>query len=208
MDNVVSINHTKENTLEFDITSEGVETKDISVRLVVKAKGMDLSFEAKKKEKDTWMVKLPKLPMLDKTTYNMKIEVVADGYYFEPLKGKLNVVGSAELYSTEPKNVTLSPDDKKGTTKEKKEVKEHRTPSSPYTKNSEKPIEQIARELMEKHNFTPAEVDRKIEQVKEKAEGVDTSKNEKVIAILEEIGIKPKAKAKRSFSLKTRLLDS
>jgi len=160
MDNVVSINHTKENVIEFDLTMEGVESKDVDVRFMVESKGMELCFKAAKKEKNTWFVKLPKLPMLERTAYKFTIEVHADGYFFKVFNGTLNVVGSAEIYSSEPKNVTLKPtksedkqtdkeDDKtsKSKDKDKKEEKKVQESSRPR----EKSIEQIAREMMERN---------------------------------------------------------
>lgn len=200
MDNVLSINHTKENVVDFEITTEGVETKDITVCLVVKAKGMDLCFEAKKKKGDEWSVKIPKLPMLDRTTYNYHIQVQSDGYHFEPLKGKFNVVGSAEVYSTAPKNTTLDPDDKKETTKKKAAAKKAVKETSQPWRAGEKPIEQLARELMEKQDFTPAEVDKKVQEAKDAVAEMPAggNKDDKIRSILEEVGIKPKAPRKKA----------
>jgi hypothetical protein len=342
MDNVVTINHTKENILEFDLTMEGVENKDITVMLMVDAKDMSLGFKATKKEKDKWAVKLPKLPMLEKTAYKFHIMVHADGYHFEPFKGTLNVVGSAEIYSSEPKNVTIKPaddnpakdkkaeakaptekkeqkkeqkvaEDVRGRSREKsieqiareltektqinsqqkpekkvenqpikeaekkperkitlgltsgtktlqenakaehtEEVKEPATPKSANDErqqqqraaveritrelaeekqrkqdektklleeqktqdkkiqksaasDGEKPIEQIARELMEKHKFSPEAISKKVEEVREAAKEAGTktgsTKDDKVLAILEEVGITPKRKKRARFSI-------
>lgn len=272
MDKIVTINHTKENTIEFDLTMDGIEVDGIVVKMMVESKGMELGFKASRKEKDTWAVKLPKLPMLERTAYKFYIEVHADGYYFEPFKGTLNVVGSAEVYSSDPKNVTLDstadkkkeekkPSSKEEKTSEKKvsENMRHRSrekgidqiarelieqqennlkspklqPSSQHTKPivaetktvaDEKhdrveqilrefkdgkgakanttPVEQIARELMETQEFSPEKIDKKIKEVSEAIKNNKGSeKDEKVIAILEEVGIVPTYKKKRRFSI-------
>lgn len=199
MDNVVSINHKKENVLEFDLTMEGVENKGISVIMMVEAKDMMLGFKAEHKEKDKWSVTLPKLPMLERTAYKFHIMVHADGYHFEPFKGTLNVVGSAEVYSSEPKNVTL----KSGNEEEKKEKTSKKEDTKKKTNEAwrgrEKPIDQIARELMEGQKYSKEHIDKKVEEVREAAEaaGSEISKDEKVMAILEEAGITPKRKATR-----------
>lgn len=202
MDNVVSINHTKENVIEFEMTTDGVETKGMSVRFIIEAKGMELGFMCKKKKGDEWSVKLPDLPMLERTAYKFHVDVIADGYYFEPMKGTLNVTGTAELYTTTPKNKTLEPEGKKKAPAKKKAVKE-RVKTEPIRSN-ERSIESIAQSLMEQTKFDNPE------QLTEKTEEKPSdNKDDKVIAILEEVGIKPKKKTTRKISfVKTRLLDS
>ncbi len=218
MENVVSINHTKASTLEFDLTTEGVETKDIVVKFMIEAKGMEIGFQAKKKKGkdagDSWSVKLPALPMLEKTAYTYCIEVHSDGYFFEPLKGTLNVVGSAEIYSTAPKNPTLKSADSKDEKKPAAKKKATEAVQTKPVRAREKGIEQIAQELMEnkanqpkpapkKKAATPEKPQRyteplikKTEQeiVEEEHEG---TKDQQVLAILEEVGIKPKSRGKR-----------
>lgn len=216
MENIVSINNTKPNTLEFDVTCEGLETKGMKVRFCIKAKGMDLQFAAKKAKGDSWGVKLPVLPMLDKTAYNFHIEVISDGYYFEVLKGTVNVVGSTDLYSTAPKNVTLDSTGKKEKKPAaKKKVKEEFIPGSYSNKPGEKSIEQIANEMMEASKERANEESKKeslIEQIAE-AEKKEVEKkmtaDDKVRAVLQEAGIIPKKKPSISkFSIKTKKYDS
>lgn len=153
MENVVTINNTKQNILEFDITVEGLDKKDVEANFIIRAKEMDLSFAAKKEKGDTWSVTIPKLPMVEKTTYKCSVVVVADGYYFEPMKGSINVVGSHEVYTTEPQNVTLKSTDsttpKKKVPAKKKTTETAPVPGSVRTKFREKSVEQLAQELME-----------------------------------------------------------
>jgi hypothetical protein len=207
----ISINHTKENIIEFDLTMEGVETKDVEVKMMVETGTMELGFKAKNKEKDTWMVKLPKLSILERTAYKFYIEIHVDGYYFTPFKGTLNVVGSAEVYSSEPKNVTLKTTNNakdepknapKGSQEEKKKVSES-------WRAKEKSIEQIARELVEQQKQekdvpvknTPV-AESPIQQTL-----MSNGKDEKVRAILEEAGIRPKPKRTRVSFVKTKTLN-
>lgn len=162
MTDTVSINNTKENTLEFDLSLQGISPADMEVRFVVEAVGMELAFKCIKQENGKWKVDLPILPILEKTMYQFHFSVIADGYYFEPLRGNINVVGSAELYVSQPKNVKLLPtepveeitDDKKDKAAEREEKKEEKKDKKeesfvPHTKSREKSIEQLAKELME-----------------------------------------------------------
>lgn len=206
MDNVVTINHKKENVIEFDLTMDGVDREGAEVKLMVETKDMELGFKATHKTKDTWSVKLPKLSILERTAYNFYIEIHVDGYFFNAFKGTLNVVGSAEIYSSEPKNVTLKNDEGKADKKEKKAEKKSVSES---WRQSEKSIEQIARELMEKRDLTKDTIDQKAEEVHEAADGAEhTDKDEKVRAILEESGIKTKRGKKPRISfIKTHTLN-
>lgn len=208
MDNVISVNHKRENVIEFDLTMEGVDAKGAEVKLMVETKDMEIGFKASKKEKDTWTVKVPKLPMLERTAYKFYIEVHVDGFFFEAFKGTFNVVGSAEVYSSEPKNVTLKSGDEKKEDK-KSEKKEEKKKVSETWRSREKSIEQIANELLEQHKYDPKAVQDKVEQLNEQEQKRDTTKDERVLAILEEAGIRPKGKEKKpriSF-IKTKTLN-
>lgn len=276
MDNVISVLHSKDNVIEFDLTMEGIELNDLEVKLMVEAKDMQLGFVASKKDGDTWKVKVPKLPFLEQSAYPCYIEVHADGYFFEPFKGTLNITKSAEVFSSDPKNVTFGPKEeekkeekpkpapkkkaaakKKATPKKEPEkkveepkeepVKESRvgkskrthlnfsiedlankliaektgkTPIGSDKKKEEKPQEKleeqtddmtfddVARKIMEAQKFKKEEIDKKVEEVKEAVEKVDHTKDEKVIAILEEAGIRPKKKKRPRISfIKTETIN-
>lgn len=208
MENIVSINHTKTNVIEFDITTEGVDSKKMSAYLLVKTKDLELRFNATKKKGDTFEVKLPILNhLLEKTAYNCQIEIIADGYHFVPMKGTLNVVGSADVYTSAPKNKTLDSeketnDKSKDDTKKKEKVKEHTYFSNPHTKYGERSIEQIANALLkeQKNTVTQTPIN---EQTTE-----PTNKNvEKINNILKEFGLTPTRKSKTKFTIKTKPLD-
>jgi len=108
--NVVTITNTKDNTLEFTLHVQGLreEGKPL-VRFVIKTEGVCLTYPCNMTEEGKWEVVIVKAGFFERTTYNFFIEVIADGYYFEPLSGTVNVVGSPELYSTKPQNITFQP---------------------------------------------------------------------------------------------------
>ena len=107
MDNLVTITNIKENDIEFNVDVQGNKNEEINVTFIIEAKDMEIGFPAKKID-DKWCVTIPPLPFLEKTGYNFHINVVVDGYLFEPLRGMVNVVGTHEVYTTTPKNVTIS----------------------------------------------------------------------------------------------------
>jgi len=109
MDNLVTISNTKENVLEFDVEIEGIDSNGMSVRFIIEASGVELGFDSKKQTEKKWTVNIPALSILEKTSYPFHIDVIVDGYYFEPLHGSVNVVGTHEVYASKPENVTLAP---------------------------------------------------------------------------------------------------
>lgn len=218
MENIISINHTKKNTIEFDLTSEGLETKGMEVFLVIKAKDMDIRFKCKDKKNDKWEVEVPVLNhLLEKTAYNCQIEVVSDGYHFIPMKGSLNVVGSADVYTTAPKNKTLESDnekakaDKEAAKEKDKKLKEEEwvRPGSYSSNPMSKSVAQLAEEAMAAHKAELESQSKKSNLIQAAAELIEESaspsdeKSKKLAAILESVGIKPtKKKDTPRFSLK------
>ncbi len=156
MDNVVTINNTKTNILELDVSVQGIDTADIRVWLSVLAEGIELCFECQREgQGEKWVVTVPPLPFITRTAYPCSVKIVADGYYFEPLTGTMNVQGSAEVYSTTPQNTEFKPAD---VPEEKSEEKEEVTEKvalgpahQPKRRSREKSIQQIANELLERN---------------------------------------------------------
>jgi len=109
MDNLITISNTKANILEFDVEINGVDTADMAVRFIIEASSMELGFDSKKGDKTKWSVEIPALAILEKTSYPFHIDIIVDGYYFEPLCGSVNVVGEHTVYASKPENITLSP---------------------------------------------------------------------------------------------------
>jgi hypothetical protein len=215
---IVSINNLKENILQFELTVEGLSMKDFDAKFVIHSADMEMAFPCKKGDDGKWSVTLPPLPMLERTAYPFHLQVVAEGFQFRPLKGAVNIVGSPEVYAAGVKNQKLeSPTKPTETPKAKTESVV--TPKSQPTKQREKPVEQVARELMEANKATKKPiVEAKTVEVKkepikesllpkidvEKKTKPDTSAKDKAARkVLEDLGINvPKAKSKKRFSLK------
>lgn len=217
---LVSINNLKENVLQFELTVEGLSTKDFDAKFVIHSADMELAFPCKKDDAGKWSVTLPPLPMLERTAYPFHLQVVAEGFQFRPLKGAINIVGSPEVYAAGVKNTKLeSPTKPVETVKAKTEsvAPQKSTPS----KSREKPIAQVAQELMEANKKDKAKpiVEAKTIEVKtapvkesllpkidvvEKKAKPDTSVKDKATRkVLEDLGMKvAKAKPTKRFSLK------
>ena len=96
MENVVSIVNTRENPLEFDISIQGVDDNDTTVKFVIETNPVHFSFICHK-EDGKWVVVIPPLPHIERVSYNFHLEIVVDGYYFEPYRGTLNVTAEPEV---------------------------------------------------------------------------------------------------------------
>lgn len=194
MADAVTIDNTKEQQLELEMTIQGVDgTKETKLCFVIESENMYFGFKAEKGQGDNWVVNLPKLPMLARTTYDYKVVVVSDGYYFEPASGIVTVVGPREVYSSEPKNATVKPVKKAGDKKvETKKVEKKKTPVvSEHLRQGEKPISQIARELMEMRGGTKPKFSDVMLTENEKVIPEPDSKDDKVLQILQETGYNP-----------------
>ena len=211
MDNIININNTKENALEFEMTIEGLNTSDVECNFVIEAKGMEFRFDAvlEDAKANKWLVKLPRLDILERTTYNCYTEVIAEGQYFTPMKGNVNVVGTAEIYTSSPKNLTIESDQKKNAENRRLDEQRENKRQNQVWRQKEKSIEQIAKELMEQKDFGTEKVDKLVEEKREKKASGTNSNDDKVRAILKEAGIEPKKKKKDKVSfVKTRILNS
>jgi hypothetical protein len=102
MNNIVTISNVKENVLEFNADIEGLNTDDMAVKFIIEADGMDIGFDAVHQNGSKWEVKIPPLSILERTAYNFKMDVISEGYFFEPLAGTVNVVGSHDIYISTP----------------------------------------------------------------------------------------------------------
>ena len=203
MENLVVINQSKKNSLDFDLEVEGVDTKNLKVHFVIKAKGYELSFSCKKaKDSNKCTLTIPPLPHLEKSTYPFYIAVIADGYYFEPLKGTVNVEGSHQIYASKPEN---KKEEKKET--KKKAKKESAEPPRKQLSN-EPSIHDIAARIMEQHEakkkaaaaqVVPRKMVRKEVIVESKEEVEEKPKlDDKVREILGDIA--PKKESPKKFS--------
>jgi len=108
MDNIITLNSSKENSFDFDLSIKGIDDTNPDVRFVIEAAELSFSFKCKR-DGDKWTVFIPHTSHLVNTMYPFAIEVIADGYFFKPMSGQINVMASAELYATKPKNKDLPP---------------------------------------------------------------------------------------------------
>lgn len=221
---IVSINNLKENILQFELTVEGLSTKDFDAKFVIHSSDMEMAFPCKKGDDNKWTVTLPPLPMLERTAYPFHLQVVAEGFQFRPMRGAVNVVGSPEVYAPAGvKNTKLESPSK--AVAPVKETKASVIPARVDVKRGrEKPVEQIARELMEANKTATKKTIEESKTVKvepvqpkvgkkeallptielEPKSKPDTSKKDQAARkVLEDLGIKvPKVKTGKRFSLK------
>jgi hypothetical protein len=238
MDNIVTINNTKNNVLDFDISIQGLATEDIRVWFDIKTGNMDIRFECSKKENDSWEVTIPPLPFIDKTAYSCSVSVVADGYFFEPMVGTLNVTGSAEVYVKSSSNQTLKSteadviaDEIKGAIKQsdllaaakRGEPTIQITPLAdrPKTKMGERGIAQVAKDMLAAKNATgddgknvkkpekkKTEPKKDTDTGKFTAETKSNDKSNSVRAVLAELRAKPYQAKNSPLSEAEKLADS
>jgi hypothetical protein len=159
-DDLIQVNNNKENVIEFDLRTEGLNPDDINATFVIRSAEMDLSFPCKKDANGKWTAKLPALPMLERTAYPYYLSIVSEGYHFQPVAGEVHVIGSADVYVSSVKTKLAAPTPKKVPVQERKTVvgKEMVTPKSQPTKSREKGIAQIATELTESKKPKKVEV--------------------------------------------------
>ena len=141
MDNMVTISNVKTNVLEFNADIQGVDTSDMSVKFIINANGMNIGFDARHLSGSKWEVDIPPLPMLERTAYPFKMDVMSDGYYFEPLQGTVNVVGSHDVYVSTPSNQKIEP---------ARQTKVSMPTPSDTEKVSSKPVEEKSTPLFKK----------------------------------------------------------
>lgn len=101
MENVISIVNTRENPLEFDISIQGVDDKETSVKFVIETNPVHFCFLCEKGDGDKWIVNIPPLPHIERVSYPFHIEIVVDGYYFEPYSGTLIVTAEPEVTASD-----------------------------------------------------------------------------------------------------------
>ena len=151
MSNVVSIVNSKASKIDFDLEVDGLSDKGLDVRLSIKANKYSIVVPCKGKD-GKWACDVPALEHLDKGTYKFMIEVIADGYYFEAMKGTLNVTGTHQVYAKTPEK--LKPEAKKeAPPKPEKKVEKKPEAKKPVkeeeTKNL-KDVEKLADSIIKK----------------------------------------------------------
>ena len=88
----ISIVKTRDNELEFDINITGAQKKEPVVRLVIEDRKVHYSFDCTNPDGDKWLVAIPPLPQLTRKAYPFRLEVIIDGYFFEPYRKTMSVI--------------------------------------------------------------------------------------------------------------------
>jgi hypothetical protein len=97
-EHIISINQQKENTVQFQVSIEGTDASDITVRLVMDLNnGTLIMFPCVKINGSEYEARIPVLSHIERTAYPCYIEVLTNGYYFKAMKGVINVMGSATI---------------------------------------------------------------------------------------------------------------
>ena len=89
----INVNGAKDTNLEFDISINGLgdENSTASVRFVIlSVKSYDASFPCTKNNSGKWVVTIPPIGLTE-SSYEFRIEVVVDEYYFAPAAGTIEV---------------------------------------------------------------------------------------------------------------------
>ena len=124
---VVRISRDKPTELEFQVVVKG--TEDISAKtavrfVIAKVDGThDMIFHATHVDGDTWRVDIPVLERLTDGSYDVRIEVIIDNYYFEPAQGKVTLLSDPRISMTSTVKAKVKP-------KAKKEKVEERAPGT------------------------------------------------------------------------------
>lgn len=93
----IKINPAKNSDLEFDVMIQGIDDINIpAVRFVITSEvaQCDYAFRCKRVEgeKYKWVASLPALEHVKESTVPFHVEVIVDGYYFEPAQGTVILV--------------------------------------------------------------------------------------------------------------------
>ena len=96
-DTTITINPAQSSELIFDVSMTGIEDSHVPiVRFVAvsKTNKCDYSFVCKKVdgEKSAWRAMITALTHITEHTLAFRIEVIVDGYFFQPAQGTLNLI--------------------------------------------------------------------------------------------------------------------
>jgi len=98
-DSNLKISLNAETTFEFELAVKGIQLGSADVRFGLEKNGTHFQFKCAKKSGGAWAVSVPALSSfnLSEGLYKYTIEVIADGYYFAPVKGTAEVAPAAEV---------------------------------------------------------------------------------------------------------------
>lgn len=95
---LIQLHNAKETEFEFNVAINGLsESTQPIVRFVLEnVKGYNVTINCQQLEEGNWSVKVPALKNLNET-HNFYVEVLADGYYFIPTTGLVEVVHAPQV---------------------------------------------------------------------------------------------------------------
>ena len=153
-DNIVRVNNKKDSELSFEVTIQGVsaETPDdlLRCRFVVEGPSFDISLPCQRvaDTENRWSVVVPPMSFLSGDTHGFRLEMVVDGYYFEPAAGNIIFVAEPEVNmkpDSKPKvTVTFAPTAEDEKAEDKDEKKEEEKKKEPVKK--EEPKKEVKKE--------------------------------------------------------------
>lgn len=127
----IKLNPNKGSDLEFDVVIQGIDDADppvVKFVITSNSAGCGYTFTCSKVtgEKDKWLVKLPELTHIKEESPPFHVEVIVDGYYFQPAEGTITFVGDPTVkFAAQPSKPSVTTsftvkerDDKKETVKE------------------------------------------------------------------------------------------
>ncbi len=147
----VTIVEGRVNEIEFEMNLSGVNKKEPAVRFVIENKSMNYTMIAKHGDGDNWAVSIPVIPNLKNKSYPFRLEVIVDGYYFEPFRGTVDIVAepvvkTANVGASHPAEPVVKGVSVKG--EEEKKAKPKRKPAKKKVVK-QKPIKEELPQLEE-----------------------------------------------------------
>jgi hypothetical protein len=111
-DTTIKLSNSKNTDLEFDVSIQGlnedtIDTADVRFVITNADDRFNMSVKCIKTEGTKWMARIP-APKLQNPTQDFRVEVIVDGYYFEPVAGSLILVSEPTVGITEHVAPTVS----------------------------------------------------------------------------------------------------
>lgn len=111
---IIKVNKSSSTEIEFEVDITGLDktTDKSAVRFVIEnaGDGYDIVIIAKHIKDAEWKLVIPALSFLKKTSYESRLEVVLDGYYFVPAKATISMADEPTIKITSKATKTLIED--------------------------------------------------------------------------------------------------
>lgn len=99
-DVLVTINNEKETSLTFQVNIQGIDSNNVDVRFMIKQPEFVIGFPCTPVGGSEYRVHIPALPFVHLGTHQCTIEVIANGYFFTALEGKVKVIETPRVSAT------------------------------------------------------------------------------------------------------------